>query len=363
MQPRIYLLGKSFRYEEIKLYKVAHKEPPFVHSAIHFIKEWLSGQSTFRQNTSGSTGIPKAITLTREQMKASAQATVKALGLKPGSKTLLCINPDFIGGKMMMVRALEGKFDLTIIPPVSDPSAHLSGDVTFDFGAFVPLQVKKLLETKKGQSLVNAIKKIIIGGAAIDRSLGEKLQNATTDIYHTYGMTETVSHIALKKLNGTNRFPYFKVLDDIEMKTDMRSCLMIKGAVTNHHWVTTNDVVTVIDYRHFDWLGRHDLIINSGGIKVLIEPLEAEIKRVLGHTLTQNFIVIGLPDPTYGEKIVLVTEGKSVHTKEQWVQKLKATPLPKYHLPKEVIQLEQFPQTGSGKVDREKINKIIREGV
>ena len=359
MQPSIHLLGKSFSTEEIKSYKAAGDEPPFAMAATHFMQEWLNGANTFKQKTSGSTGIPKVITLAREQMKASAKATMKTLGLKPGNKALLCINPDFIGGKMMMVRALEGKFDLSIIPPTSDPSVHLPGHDAFDFAALVPLQVKSLLETEKGRKQLNAIKKIIIGGAAIDQSMEEKLQNITSEVYNTYGMTETVSHIALKKLNGTERSSYFKLLDGIQIKTDARGCLMIKGVVTRDQWLTTNDLVKVIDQQHFDWLGRDDLVINSGGIKVLVEPLEKEIQKILGDSFTQNFIIIGIPDTTYGEKIVMVIEGKSTPTREEWMQKLKAGSLPKYHLPKEVIYLERFPLTDSGKINRKKIKAMV----
>lgn len=322
-------------------------------SAIKFMQEWLAGQQTFEQKTSGSTGKPKPISLRREQMQASAERTAEALNLFKGTKALLCINPDFIGGKMMLVRAMELNWQLTLTEQSSDPSSLLDQSFGFDFAALVPIQVQTLLSTERGRNLLNSIKTIIIGGASISKSLETQLQTLKTIVYSTYGMTETVSHIALKRLNGSEKTSHFQLLSGIEVKQDSRGCLAIKADVTNHKWIQTNDVVELKN-RSFQWLGRADFVINSGGIKIHLDQLEEEISEVLG----RDVVLIKIPHELYGESYVLVLKEQEAFDHQTMLDRLK-TILPKYHSPSAIRSLPVFPLTSSGKIDRVSIYKLI----
>ncbi len=318
-----------------------------------FLRSWLSGQSEYILSTSGSTGKPKSIDISREQMMASANMTANALGLKQGDSALLCINSNFIGGKMMLVRAVTSGLQLSIIPPSSNPLDHLDRNAQFDFAAFVPIQVKELLKTETGRSLLNSIKKIIIGGGAVDESLVAALQEIQTAVYSTYGMTETVSHIALKKLNQSDKSEFFHLLPSVEVKLDERDCLCIKAPMTNNQWLTTNDIVQLNRDDSFKWLGRFDNVINSGGIKIQIEELEALIRAILPDV---PFMITSKADEDYGEAVALLFEGQEINDKQKKVIKDK---LPKFHCPKIFKAVNQLPMTTAGKPDRSRARVLI----
>lgn len=316
-----------------------------------FIDEYKKSEAIFTFQTSGSTGIKKNIIITKKQIKASAKATIKALDLQTNYTALLCLGLDFIAAKMMITRAIEANMNLIITKPTANLIAIINRN-KIDFAAFAPLQIEKII-TSAGIEPLNKIEKIIIGGAAISNILLEKLKNSTSNIYQTFGMTETVSHIALRKINGENASKYYTVLPNIEIKTTFDNCLCVKGEVTNHKWIETTDIIQLIDYKTFDWLGRKDFIINSGGIKINPEELEAKIQPFVAF----NFIISSLADDHLGQKLILVIE------KEKSISDLNLNQLtnilPKYEVPKQIYCLEKFPLTESGKINRLEIQKII----
>jgi O-succinylbenzoic acid--CoA ligase len=335
--------------------------------ALAFCRAWLTGQATFTLHTSGSTGTPKQITLTRAQMQASARLTGQTLGLLPGDKALVCLNIHYVAGIMMLVRGLELELPMTIIEPEANPFTNFTPDTSsFAFTALVPLQLQTILSTgnENQVAMLNAMKAILVGGAATSPALEQALQVITAPVYATYGMTETVSHIALRRLNGSNRSEWFTALDGVDLGVDDRGCLHITSAATNFERIQTNDVVALPDPMRFRLLGRADRVINSGGVKIQPEQVEQIIQQVLAQNQANGMprlFVAGLPDEKLGQRVVVVCEQVSPPD-AQWTAtqdaiREKAGP---YAVPKEWITVPQFAETPTGKVDQRAILAGIR---
>lgn len=365
---QLYIEGRKIPFtwlrEAASLQDVSHVEAmsEYARSILTFCYQWLHGQHTFTLHTSGSTSTPKAIHLTRSQMEASARMTIRAFGLDAADTALVCMNTAYIGGKMMLVRGLEAGMDLTIVTPSSQPFSRLPVDVTITFAAMVPLQVQTMLATPNTETLYrfNALKALIVGGAPVSYALQQMIrQHISAPVYSSYGMTETVSHIALKKINGHEPTDAYKVLSDVVIGTDARDCLTIRGAVTNQQTLTTNDIVSIVDDRHFIWIGRADHVINSGGFKIFPEKVEEAIARILEQQAVRYFIA-ALPDDRLGEKAVLIIEGRPSPVKEQQAL-LDALRLHVhlYEVPKEIYYVPQFEMTATEKINRKQTLKQI----
>ena len=341
-------------------------QTPYEAEAQAFCRAWLGGQTEFVLQTSGSTGTPKPITLTRAQMRASAHLTGQTLGLQPGDAALVCLNIRYVAGVMMLVRGLELGLPMTIIEPAGNPLAGFDpARTTFGFTAFVPLQLQTILaQTPDKLPILNRMRAILIGGAATSPALEQALQVIESPVFATYGMTETVSHIAFRRLDGPDRSDLFTALDGVDLGTDERGCLHITSAATNFERVQTNDVVELIvgptlgapAGRHFRLLGRADTIINSGGVKVQPEQVE----RIIGDVLipagiTARLFVAGLPDERLGQRLVVFLENVSIH-QDTWatVQDAIRRQIGPYAVVKEAITVQEFAETPTGKIDRAK---------
>jgi o-succinylbenzoate---CoA ligase len=333
--------------------------PPTNHS---FLTAWRSGQTDFVLHTSGSTGTPKPIRLTRSQMEASARLTGQTFGLYPGDRALVCLNTAYIAGVMMLVRGEVLGLDLTIVDPSANPLGTFDPATTrFDFAAFVPLQLQTMLGTSAAEAhalpILNGMKAILVGGAVVSPPLETALQAIEAPVYSTYGMTETVSHVAIRRLNGPARTNYFTVLPGVQVGTDERGCLHITAAATNHERVQTNDVVDLLGTSspaQFRLLGRADTIINTGGVKVQPEAVERVIGTYLATLGTSpRLFVTGLPDGRLGQRVVAVCEGLAL-TSAQWaaVQQAVSQQVGPYAVPKEWQVVVRFAETATGKVDR-----------
>lgn len=329
----------------------------FEKNTLFFCKEWLRGRKVFELQTSGSTGIPKKILIDRHQMVASARLTIDKLGLSAGDTALVCIDTAYIGGKMMLVRAMEGDLNIIAIEPSSDPFKNISPSTSIDFTALVPMQLTVALETNpKGKNLLDNMKAIIVGGGAINLHLENVAQEIKAPVFSTYGMTETVSHIALKKINGPEKEQYFTVFKGIQIGQDERGCLTINGELTNNETIVTNDVVDIIDDYSFQWIGRADNIINSGGIKINAEKLEQKAEQAFSqHKVNRRFIFAGMGDDMLGEKLILVIEGPPLFAEQELalISTLKII-LPPYHAPKELRYVSTFTETNTGKIRRKR---------
>jgi O-succinylbenzoic acid--CoA ligase len=342
----------------IKKIAVAHTS--FEETTFSFIQDWLTGNGRFTLFTSGSTGTPKEIVLTRNQLEQSAKRTLHALNLKPKQAALVCLDTKYIAGKMMLVRALEGNLKIIATEPTSNPLKNLSSDSQIDFTALVPLQVQEILKDRTFVERLNTIDKIIIGGAPINRALENRIQNLKCEAFATYGMTETVSHIALRQLNGKSKSPYFKVLDGISVSQDERDCLVIEMSEFSDK-IITNDIVELIDHNHFQWKGRWDNVINSGGYKISPEKVESEIEKILEQrSIVRSFFISSVQDNRLGQKLVLVIEGATLtlEEKNQLLTQLKSTLHP-FEVPKEVLCVDQFSLTETGKINRNATLKLL----
>ncbi len=326
-------------------------------NALAFCAEWLSAAERFVVNTSGSTGAPKAIALSRTQMQASARATADALGLRAGMRTLVCLPVHAIAGRMMLVRAMELGLATTLVEPASNPLASLPAHSTFDFAAFVPLQMQTLLAGPE-RAQIDAMHAVLVGGAPVSAALAEAIALLQAAVYHTYGMTETATHIALRRLSGPGRSDAFAPLPGVELRLDARGCLALRGPMTNDDWVQTNDLVQLRPDGTFLWLGRADLVINSGGIKVHVEPLEARLEALLPALLGsawdgRRYAVVGLPDAHLGEAVALILEGEPLpeSTARALLAGLRGH-LGPYETPRTLQNVAHFVETSTGKIDR-----------
>ncbi len=333
---------------------------PYETDALAFCRAWRSGQAEFVLHTSGSTGAPKPITLTRAQMQASALLTGQTLGLKPGDTALVCLNIRYVAGVMMLVRGLELGLPMTVFEPTSNPLNGLPPDARFAFTALVPLQLQAILDeialTNRPEFLLtlNGMKAILVGGAATSPGLERALQIISAPVYATYGMTETVSHIALRRLNGSDRTDFFTALTGVQLGIDQRGCLNITAAASNFDRIQTNDVVEMPDATHFRVVGRADLIINSGGVKIQPEPIEQIVLAKLAEFgLSTRLFVAGLPDERLGQRVVVISEQLSVSS-DQWaaIQEEVRAQLGPYCVPRAWLVVAAFVETDTGKLDR-----------
>jgi len=314
---------------------------------IDFITQWQRNESTFQFHTSGSTGVPKSIDVSRSQIVASVQATSDFLGLKNTHSALLCLDPNFVASLMMVARCLVNDMDLILSRPSSNPLNAL--DHSIDFASFVPVQVYKMIE--EGSILqLTKIQNILIGGAPLSKLAFDTLAKIDTNIFITYGMTETVSHIALMPIKGDYSSAYFEVLPEITIGQDRDNCLTIVGAVTHNKTLQTNDIVELLDETKFRWLGRRDHVINSGGIKIHPEQLE----KLIVPLINSDFFISWKTNDQLGNECILITENHKTTDEElKQIQAVIFNTFSKYHAPKSVYSVDLFERTDSGKVKRE----------
>ena len=334
-------------------------ENEFEEKVISFLEDWFSDFETVSVQTSGSTGIPKVFEIEKKRMLNSAKMTCDFLGLKEGDTALLCLPVQYISGKMMLVRAIERKLKVIISVPSSAP--EISENV--EFCAMTPLQVQNSIEN------IHLIRNLIIGGAAVSEKLKSQISRElstinhqpSTNIYETYGMSETLSHIALKQVFPVQE-DYFTIFNDVEISVDERNCLKIFAPKLNPEVLQTNDIVELMhfdsaqgDKKQFKFLGRFDNVINSGGVKIFAEELENLVKK----HISQDLVFIGKPDETLGEKLVLVVEGEKDENLKSEILNLKFEN--KFHIPKEILFLEKFPRAENGKILRKEILKFLAD--
>jgi len=320
---------------------------------LSFIQQWMNGQQEFTIQTSGSTGIPKQLIISRKQMIISAKRTGDFLVLKKGDTALICLSAAYIAGKMMLVRTIELGLKATFISPCTDP--FLKVEHPFDFTALVPLQVQEVLSKPVSKLLFQKTKNIIIGGAALSNKLENQLQDSSNNIFQTYGMTETVSHVALKNISKGEKI--YEALPNISFSVDQRNCLIIADPTSSEITIQTNDIVDLVSTTSFVWKGRADYVINSGGVKIQTEVLEAEIQSIFtNNNLDCSFFIFSLKDELLGEKICLCTTYTNLP-----VEELLSKDLPKFHKPKAIFHLKEFSYLASGKLDRKACIQLINE--
>lgn len=301
-----------------------------------FLLDWFDSKNFIEMETSGTTGAPKTISVSKQAMVDSALATGDFFDLQPGNKALQCLPVKYVAGKMMLVRAMILGLDLEFVAPSAHPLAN--NEIDFDFVAMVPLQAQNsLAELKK-------VKKMIVGGAAVNKTLEKQLLKLPTEVYETYGMTETITHIAARKLGEKA----FTVLPHVTISYDDRNCLVIHAPRISPEVIITNDIVELVNENQFIFLGRMDNVINSGGIKLIPEQIEQK----LANKISQRFFITSKPDNELGEKVVLVIEGEKYKLDDSIYESLD-----KYEKPKEIVFVPKFKDTVTGKILRKETMK------
>lgn len=307
-----------------------------------FLKDWFNKKEFVVVQTSGSTGAPKQIRLLKQHMIASAKATAQYFNLPNNTTALHCLPSKYIAGKMMWVRALVLGWDLDWVE--ASGNVLQNNSKSYDFGAMVPTQLKKSLKN------IVSIDKLIVGGGAMSTELLFELKNLKTKIFATYGMTETITHIAVKKINNCKASEEsYTALDNVFLSIDNRNCLVINAPYISNKETITNDLVELISDKKFILKGRYDNIINSGGIKYIPEELEEK----LGKFVDNNFFITSMPDVTLGEKIILIIEGEKAPI--SFLEQV----FDRYEKPKEIYFLPHFIYTETGKINRKETLKLL----
>jgi O-succinylbenzoic acid--CoA ligase len=324
----------------------------YMASAYDFMHRWVAGEQDFILQTSGSTGVPKLVHIHRRQMEGSAAMTGKALQLGKGTRALVCLNTAYVAGVMMLVRGMELNWELTIIEPTSNPILNL--DQQFDFTALVPMQLSVCLENKLTRERVGAYGTILLGGAPVSLTLLWQIRQLNQPVYQSYGMTETVSHVALRRLNGGDaNADVYTLLPSVQAGVDERGCLHVAGLMTNGELIQTNDLVEFESDRTFRWLGRADNVINSGGVKIILDKVDEAVAKVLYQAGKDiNFFSWYESDEKLGQKLVLFIEKQSGEIEPEKLLTQIRTHLSVFETPKHVYFADRFQKTATDKIDR-----------
>lgn len=343
---------EGFHYNREDLMEVAYsfiKEGyPYQQQLGLFLLDWLDNKDYIKVKTSGSTGKPKMLKIKKQAMINSAITTGDFFDLTPGKKVLNCLPSNFIAGKMMMVRAIVLGLEVDMVVPSALPRIDYEKD--YDFCAFTPMQLKNFAKYLK------SIKTVIVGGGRVSNHIKSLIKDKKPQVYETYGMTETVSHIAVKKLNnfvGDHTDKYFTTLPGINISKDDRGCLVIDAPKLSDDTIVTNDLVEIYSENQFEWIGRFDNMINTGGIKVFPEKIEEKLQDKMDG---RQFFIYGIEDDTLGEKIIMVIEGS-----EKDIDDTLFDALDKFEKPKDIFFTRKFKETASGKIHRANTIKSILE--
>ncbi|MBV6881590.1 AMP-binding protein [Epilithonimonas ginsengisoli] len=324
----------------------------FETKVLDFVTEWFSDSKIVKIQSSGSTGIPKIFEIEKSKMLNSAEMTCNFLDLKEGNVALICLPIEYISGKMMVVRSILRKLKLKIVEPSTNPLQNINDEI--DFCAMTPLQVENSLDK------LHLIKNLIIGGASVSETLKTKItktlkhSNSPTRIFETYGMSETLSHIALRQI-FPNQEDWFAVFEGVEISLDERDCLKIFAPKLNSEILQTNDLVEINNKNQFRFLGRLDNAINSGGAKIFPEELEKLVKQ----NIPNEAVFLGIDDEKLGQKLILIIEGESDENLKSKIYNLKFQK--SFHKPKDINFVEKIPRTPNGKVNRLELKKLIEK--
>ena len=314
-----------------------------------FVSDWLSDSPTLLVHTSGSTGKPKPMLVEKRRMEASARITCGFLGLRAGDTALLCMPLDFIAGKMVVVRSLVWGLRLVAVEPSGHPLKGLTESPTF--AAMVPMQVYNSLKVEEERRLLRDIKHLIIGGGAVNSDMAEELRGFPNAVWSTYGMTETLSHIALRRLSGAEASEWYEPFDGVGVTTSADGCLVIDAPAVCAQPLVTNDIAEIApDGRRFRIRGRRDNVVCSGGLKLQIEEMEA---RLQPH-LNVPYMISKRPDDKFGEAVVLLAVTDDMES----VCEVCRKHMPRYEQPRYFLAVSELPMTPTGKPARAEAMKL-----
>lgn len=309
-----------------------------------FLEQWRDSSEFVEVTTSGSTGKPKRMLVEKSRMVASARTTCSFLGLRKGDTALLCMSADFIAGKMMIVRSEVCGLSLDCIEPSGHPMAAVEDGNVYDFAAMVPMQVINSLNDPDERRRLKAVRNLIIGGGPVDDDLATRLATFPNAVYSTYGMTETLSHIALRRLNGPEADGWYTPFDAVSVSITSEGCLSIDAPDICASRMVTNDIAEIApDGRRFRIIGRRDNVICSGGLKIQIEEVEARLRG----QIPGDFMITKIPDHKFGEICVMLHNSDDIEAVSH-----ACSALPRYSRPKLYLHTATLPLTPTGKPAR-----------
>lgn len=330
-----------------------------------FLREWNSDAPTVLVHTSGSTGRPKPLRVEKSRMEASARMTCRFLGLREGDSALLCLPLDYIAGKMMVVRALTCGLKLLTVPPIGHPLADIGPllspeSPSIGLAAMVPLQVWNTLRVSEERERLRCVRHLLIGGGPVDGAMAEELRDFPNAVWSTYGMTETLSHIALRRLSGPEASQWYTPFDGVTVSLSEEGCLVVDAPAVHDGPLVTNDIAELEapsaagqGCRRFRILGRKDNVICSGGVKIMMEEVERQLRR----HLDVPFMITKAPDARLGEQVVLLTEAADVAAIEALCRQV----LPQFYMPRRLLTVAKLPLTETGKPARHEAERLARE--
>jgi o-succinylbenzoate---CoA ligase len=351
----IRLNGKIYNQSNLEqLHFTDEPEDSWQNSIYHFLVNWCDNSDVIITHTTGSTGKPKEIHLRKMAMINSARMTNHFFKLNSSTTVLLCMPASYIAGKMMMVRALMSGFNLLTVEPSANPFENLSTSI--DFTAITPYQLFHSAEKLKTLS----VSKIIVGGSPVTRQLERLSEDIPAELYETYGMTETCSHIALRRFNGKEKADYFKTLGGVEIQQSNRGCLIIYAPHLLEYEIHTTDVVDILSENTFRWLGRVDSAINTGGIKIHPEQVEKKLEGII----SASYFITSVPDQLLENKVVLVIESEAFTIEQELDLKLHIqSNLHKFEFPKHIYYLPAFVYSENNKLLRKETLAKILNGI
>jgi o-succinylbenzoate---CoA ligase len=341
-------------YDRINLDKLFTENEPkdsWWNAIYFFLRNWFDDSNFILAQTSGSTGKPKNIQLSKQSMMNSARMTNEFFGLDASKTALLCLPASYIAGKMMLVRAIVGSFNLKTVEPSANPFTNLETEINFT--AITPYQLFHSAETLK----TKFVRKIIVGGSPVNAKLEKLSETIPAELFETYGMTETFSHIALRRLDRNEKSDYFTVLNGVEIHQDERDCLVIKASHLLEEEIITNDIVEIKDKNSFRWLGRFDSVINSGGVKIHPEQVEKKLEGII----PTSYFITSISDEYLENKVIVVIESEPYTLNQESDLRLKLEEvLSKFEVPKQIFFLPAFVYSKSNKVlKKETLANII----
>ena len=327
-----------------------------------FLAEWHNESPTVLVHTSGSTGEPKAMWVEKRRMEASARMTCDFLGRREGDTALLCMSLDYIAGKILVVRSLVRGLQLITVEPSGEPlkglfrplltSPNLGEEISLDFAAMVPLQVWNTLRVPQQRERLMQIRHLIIGGGAIDEGLARVLAGFPNQVWSTYGMTETLSHIALRRLSGPEATEWYTPMAGVSLSLTADGCLVVDAPAVHDGPLVTNDIAEIAPDGRFKILGRKDNVICSGGLKIQAE----EVEKSLRAHLHESYMITKRRDEKFGEAVVLLTEGDTAEARDV-CQRV----LPHYWQPRDYVHTDRIPLTETGKPARKQAEQLVQK--
>lgn len=351
---RLLLQGKEYTAGDISrlVAEGAENCPPALWDLYIFLEKWFDASPVITVHTSGSTGTPKELVVRKDRMMQSARLTCEFLNLQAGDTALLCMNLRYIGAMMVVVRSLVAGLNLIVRPASGHPLSDIEEPLRF--AAMVPLQVYNTLRVPEEKARLEQTDILIIGGGAVDDSLEAEMSALPTAVYSTYGMTETLSHIALRRLNGETASKHYYPFPSVELSLSAESTLVVKAPLICGEVLQTNDIACLYPDGSFTIAGRKDNVINSGGIKIQAEEMEKRLRPFI----PVPFVVTSVPDPRLGQALTLLIAGQvDVRELESKLQ----TVLDAYHRPRHIFMTESIPQTENGKTDRAGCRILARQ--